>query len=82
LYINDLPIDNIGSIALAYSPVNIEGARTALFADDTNIQIKAQNEDLLNKKIKQRYAAVINLVSCIKRVIDQYRENYSNVVSP
>jgi len=51
LYINDLPIDIIGSIALASSPVNIEGAKTALFADDTNIQIKAQNEDLINKKI-------------------------------
>jgi hypothetical protein len=34
-----------------------------LFADDTNIQIEATNEDILNK-IKQSYAAANNLVSC------------------
>jgi hypothetical protein len=37
LYINDLPI-------------NIQGGRTTLFADDTNIQIEATNANILNKK--------------------------------
>jgi hypothetical protein len=37
LYINDLQI-------------NIQGAKTVLFADDTNIQRKAVNGDTLNKK--------------------------------
>jgi hypothetical protein len=40
LYINDLPI-------------NIEGGRTTLFADVTNIQIEATNGNILNKKIKE-----------------------------
>jgi hypothetical protein len=40
LYINDLPI-------------NIQGGRTTLFADDTNIQIEATNKNVLNKKIKE-----------------------------
>ena len=40
LYINDLPI-------------NIKGAKMVLFADDTNIQIKATNEDILNQKINR-----------------------------
>jgi hypothetical protein len=40
LYINDLPI-------------NIQGARTTLFADDTNIQIEATNANILNEKIKE-----------------------------
>jgi hypothetical protein len=39
LYINDLPI-------------NIQGERTTLFADYTNIQIEATNANILNKKIK------------------------------
>jgi hypothetical protein len=39
LYINDLPI-------------NIQGRRTTLFADDTNIQIEATNANILNKKIE------------------------------
>jgi hypothetical protein len=39
LYINDLPI-------------NIQGGRTVLFADDTNIQIEATNAHILNKKVK------------------------------
>jgi len=40
LYINDLPI-------------NIQRGRTALFADDTNIQIEATNVNILNEKIKE-----------------------------
>ena len=40
LYINNLPI-------------NIQGGRTTLFADDTNIQIEATNANILNKKIKE-----------------------------
>lgn len=67
LYINDLPI-------------NIQGAKMVLFADDANIQIKATNEDILNKKNKQSYAAVAKLVSC-KWASDKYWENYSNVIS-
>jgi hypothetical protein len=39
LYMNDLPI-------------NIQGGRTTLFADDTNIEIEATNANILNKKIK------------------------------
>jgi hypothetical protein len=37
LYINDFPI-------------NIQGGRTTLFADDTNIEIEAANANILNKK--------------------------------
>jgi len=40
LYINDLPI-------------NIQRGRTTLFADDTNIQIEATNENMLNETIKE-----------------------------
>jgi transketolase N-terminal domain/subunit len=44
---------------LASSPIDIQGAKTVLFADYTNIQIKAPNEDILNKKKnKQHYVAV------------------------
>jgi retron-type reverse transcriptase len=39
LYISDLPI-------------NIQGPKTILFANDTNIQIKAVYEDALNQKIE------------------------------
>jgi hypothetical protein len=39
LYRNDLPI-------------NIQGGKTTLFADDTNIQIEATNADTLNQKIQ------------------------------
>ena len=38
-YINDLPI-------------NIQGGRMILFADDTNVQIEAANANILNEKIK------------------------------
>jgi effector-binding domain-containing protein len=31
---------------------DIQGGRTALFADDTNIQIEATNANILNKKIE------------------------------
>jgi hypothetical protein len=34
-------------------PVNMQGSKMVLFADDTNIQIKATNEDILIKKIKR-----------------------------
>jgi hypothetical protein len=34
-------------------PINIQGAKTVLFADDTDIQIKAVNEDTLNQKINR-----------------------------
>jgi hypothetical protein len=40
LYINDLPI-------------NIQGGRTSLFADNINIQKEATNENILNKKVKE-----------------------------
>ena len=40
LHINDLPI-------------NIQGGRATLFADDTNIQIEATNANILNQKIKE-----------------------------
>jgi len=40
LYINDLPI-------------NTQGGRTTLFADDTNIHIEDTNANILNKKIKK-----------------------------
>jgi hypothetical protein len=42
-----------------------------LFAEDINIQIKVTNEDILNKKNTQSYAAATNLVSC-KWVSDKY----------
>ena len=48
LYINDLPI-------------YIQGAKTVLFANDTNIQIKAACEDILNQKLNS-YIVVTNLV--------------------
>jgi len=31
-------------------PIDIQGAKMVLFADDTNIQIKATNEDFSIKK--------------------------------
>ena len=34
-------------------PINIQGGRTILFADDDNIQIEATNANILNKKIKE-----------------------------
>jgi hypothetical protein len=40
LYINDLPI-------------NIQGGRTTLFVDDTNVQIEATHANIFNKKIKE-----------------------------
>jgi hypothetical protein len=40
LYINDRPID-------------IQGGRTTLFADDTNMQIEATCANILNEKIKE-----------------------------
>jgi len=40
LHINDLPI-------------NIQGGRTILFADDTNIQIEDTNANILSKKVKE-----------------------------
>jgi len=55
-----------------------KGQICVLFADDTNIQIKAINEDVLNHKINS-YAAATNLFSC-QWVSDKYRENYNNVV--
>ena len=55
-----------------------KGQRFVLFADDTNIQIKAINEDVLNQKINS-YAAGTSLVSC-QTVSDKYREYYNNVV--
>ena len=48
LYINDLPI-------------NIQGGRTILFADDTNVQIEVTNANILNEN-KRSCAAVIKLV--------------------
>jgi hypothetical protein len=42
LYINDLPI-------------NIQGGRTILFADDTNIQMEAANANILNRKNTRSY---------------------------
>jgi stage V sporulation protein SpoVS len=59
-------------------PVNIQGAKMVLFADNTNVQIKATDEDTLNQQIKS-YAAATNLVSC-KWVTDKYQKNYSNVI--
>ena len=49
LYINDLPI-------------NIQGGRTILFADDTNVQIEATNANILNEENKRNCATVIRLV--------------------
>jgi hypothetical protein len=40
LYINDLP-------------VNIQGGKPTLFADDTNIRIEGTNVNTLNKRIKE-----------------------------
>jgi hypothetical protein len=57
LYINDLSI-------------NIQGGRTTLFADDTNIQIEATNANILNKKSTRSYATAIQLVFLNKLVIN------------
>lgn len=58
-YIADLKEIPLGSVHglilfLLYKndlSVNIQQAKSVLFASDTNIQIKAANEDFLNKKI-------------------------------
>jgi hypothetical protein len=55
LYINNLPI-------------NIQGGRTILFTDDTNIQVEATNANILNEKIKEVRTA-IKLVS-LKLIIN------------
>jgi hypothetical protein len=44
-------------------PINMQVANMVLFANNTHIQIKATNEDILNQQIKS-YAAATNLVSC------------------
>ena len=57
LYINDLPI-------------NIQGGRTILFADDTNIKIEATNANILNKKIKEFMQQLSSLFYSNKLVIN------------
>jgi hypothetical protein len=49
LYINELPI-------------NIQGGRTTLFANDTNIHIEATNENILDNKNKSCNTTVVYLV--------------------
>jgi hypothetical protein len=57
LYINDLSI-------------NIQGGRTTLFADDTNIQIEATNATILNQKIKDVMQQLSTWFSLNKLVIN------------
>jgi len=57
LYINDLPI-------------NIQGGRTILFANDTNIQIEATKANILNKKIKEVMQQLSNWFYSNKLVIN------------
>jgi len=60
LYINDLPI-------------NTEGGRTALYADDTNIQIEATNVNILNEKIKEVMQQLSSWFYLNKLVINPYK---------
>jgi hypothetical protein len=57
LYINDLSI-------------NIQGGRTTLFADDTNIQIEATNANILNQKIQEVMQQLFSWFSLHKLVIN------------
>jgi hypothetical protein len=57
LYISDLPI-------------NIQGGRTTLFADDTDIQIEATNANILNEKIKEVIEQLSNWFHLNKRIIN------------
>jgi hypothetical protein len=57
LYINDLPI-------------NIQGGRTTLFADDTNIKIEATNANILKKKIKEVMEQLSNWFHLNKLIIN------------
>jgi hypothetical protein len=62
LYINDLPI-------------NIQGGRRTLFADDTNIQIQATNANILNKKIKEAMQQLSSWFYLNKLVINTDKTN-------
>jgi hypothetical protein len=57
LYINDLPI-------------NIQGERTTLFADDINIQIEATNANILNQKIEEVMQQLSSWFSLNKLVLN------------
>jgi hypothetical protein len=57
LYINDLPI-------------NIQGGRTTLFADDTNIQTEATNANILKEKIKEVMEQLLSWFHLNKLVIN------------
>jgi hypothetical protein len=47
-----------------YLPINIQGPKTDLLADNVNILIKAENIYILNLKINRILKELINLVSC------------------
>ena len=42
--------------------INIKRGRTTLFTNDTNIQIKATNANILNETVKKSYATIIKLI--------------------
>ena len=62
LYINDLPI-------------NKQGGRTVLFADDTNIQIEAINAHILNEKVKEVMQQLSSWFYSSKLVINTDKTN-------
>ena len=51
-------------------PINIQGGRTILFADDTNVQIEATNVNILNEKIKEVVQQLSSWFSSNKLVIN------------
>ena len=51
-------------------PINIQGGRTILFADDTNVQIEATNANILNEKIKEVVQQLLSWFSANKLVIN------------
>jgi hypothetical protein len=57
LYINDLPI-------------NIQGGRTTLFADNTNIHLETTNANILNKKVQGGMQQLSSWFSLNKLVIN------------
>jgi hypothetical protein len=61
-----------------YLPVNIQGGRTTLFADDTNIQIEDKNAHSLNKKILEVIQQLSRWFSVNKLVINT-EKNQCNI---
>jgi hypothetical protein len=54
-------------------PINIQGGRTTLFADDSNIQIEATNANISIKKIKVVIQQLSTWFNLNKLVINTYK---------